>query len=874
MPSLVVRVAGKVVEKLERRCCSTCVIVFWCAVAVCGVMLGPKLLDNVTMDFEPPKGSRSESAMDAFKAAFPEQATSSESVLYVEAPRGGPSLLDPQVPGGSQANSTLCALTEHVQRYLAPRGPGGDAQLSVTGLCTLDPRLSIVAKGLVAIEGHASVIELRGPTGKDNDRKAGNAILNLVKELREAYPSLYVGPFGQQTLMLEAMDGLRGDLSKMDLTIPFAFAIMAIVVKSLRLMLLPLLCLGVSFVTALLVVYLVSLSGMSINSSAPTLMSAILVALSIDYALFLLTRLSEELGGGATMKDASAVMLASSGKTIIGSGLTLCLCFVGLLAFPIQILQSVGIAIVAAVLVTMAVNLTLTPAFLLACPHFFAAAGGGSARCCGARRQSQSDAEALDAPHEPASGLANHAEPLHPRVAAEAASNKLPIWYRVARLASGRWSWLPAGVVLLGVLIPGGIMLANMKHSGSTLLMVPRSSDTPQTMRRLQHSFPAGMDSPYNLLLQPKGGGSVYNEGFFNEGRALVGHIAEIAGGGSQVLSPMWATGSPANNFSFLMISPFLMSHTDEICELLPGKSQSSQCLGLRYVANLTVNSDRSAMVAQVIIGHPLGSPEAGSFTKLARSAIDEFADSAKFVEAKLAGAGPVYADSVDVVYGLLPTVLGVTLIVVLSIVGLLYRSAGIGIRALLTIAFTIAFSFGFGMGIYQYGWLDGLGVDRFEKDGAFAWLVPPVCFSVILGLALDYDIFLVGRIVEFRLMGFSDRAAVELGLWKTGKVITAAGLIMAISFAGLMFSETAMLNQSCVMLVSAVLVDTFLVRSLIVPAVMGALGRLNWWPRRMPCGTRDAEDYVKDHMARSGEPSSEGTPPSPGQADCGALQA
>jgi len=103
------------------------------------------------------------------------------------------------------------------------------------------------------------------------------------------------------------------------------------------------------------------------------------------------------------------------------------------------------------------------------------------------------------------------------------------------------------------------------------------------------------------------------------------------------------------------------------------------------------------------------------------------------------------------------------------------------------------------------------------------------------VGIGLDYDIFLLTRIREYRLMGYSTKDAIALGLSKTGHIITAAGIIMAIAFGGLLFSSIAIITMLSFFMVAAVLFDTFIVRSLVVPAVMGILGDANWWPGQVP---------------------------------------
>ena len=108
---------------------------------------------------------------------------------------------------------------------------------------------------------------------------------------------------------------------------------------------------------------------------------SIILALSIDYALFLLTRFSEEIKGGSSMSTAVREMLLHSGHTICGSGFTLALCFLVLLLFPVQMIQSIGVGVVISILSCMAVNLTLIPALLFECPGFFSEFAYCGLRC-------------------------------------------------------------------------------------------------------------------------------------------------------------------------------------------------------------------------------------------------------------------------------------------------------------------------------------------------------------------------------------------------------------------------------------------------------------------------------------------------------------
>ena len=110
-----------------------------------------------------------------------------------------------------------------------------------------------------------------------------------------------------------------------------------------------------------------------------------------------------------------------------------------------------------------------------------------------------------------------------------------------------------------------------------------------------------------------------------------------------------------------------------------------------------------------------------------------------------------------------------------------------------------------------------------------------------------------MSRVVEYRETGWSDRASVCLAIESTGKIITSAGVIMSISFAGLLIPRTVVLNQYGFSLFVGVFLDTFLVRTFIVPAIITAAGNLsfrgrdlNWWPRLMPVPVLSPEDEDK----------------------------
>merc|ERR1712187_148417 len=192
----------------------------------------------------------------------------------------------------------------------------------------------------------------------------------------------------------------------------------------------------------------------------------------------------------------------------------------------------------------------------------------------------------------------------------------------------------------------------------------------------------------------------------------------------------------------------------------------------------------------------------------------------------------------------------GATMMVILVLVGILYRSIVIPLRGIVTILVTQIVGFAVLTAVYCKGYFDGLGIDALKEIGGVNFLVPPMTFVIVLGLSLDYDVFLIGRIVEYRKLGFSDTDAIELGVWKTSKIITAAGIIMMIAFSGQLFSRMYLMNELGCVLVTAVALDTLFLRAVATPAMMAPLGNYNWWPSKMPPANRNAIEYVFEEIA------------------------
>lgn len=194
-------------------------------------------------------------------------------------------------------------------------------------------------------------------------------------------------------------------------------------------------------------------------------------------------------------------------------------------------------------------------------------------------------------------------------------------------------------------------------------------------------------------------------------------------------------------------------------------------------------------------------------------------------------GAAQSDRDTVHAITTRLPTVLAVIAVITLVLVFLLTGSAVLPFEALVTNTLSLAAAFGAVVWVFQQGHLGGLGT---AATGTIGVDLPVLLFCITFGLSMDYEVFLIARIREYWLTshrgwGANDKS-IALGVAHTGRVITAAALIMAISFVALMAAQVSLMRLFGFGLTVAVLVDATLVRMLLVPAIMHLLGRANWW--------------------------------------------
>lgn len=216
----------------------------------------------------------------------------------------------------------------------------------------------------------------------------------------------------------------------------------------------------------------------------------------------------------------------------------------------------------------------------------------------------------------------------------------------------------------------------------------------------------------------------------------------------------------------------------------------------------------------------------------------------------ELTGRAQINHDSSTAVTARVPLVLSVIAAITFVLLYVLTGSLVLPAKALILNVLSLSAAFGALVWVFQDGHLGAFGT---TATGTLVANIPVLLFCIAFGLSMDYEVFLIARIREYWVKSPKSRAdndeSVALGLAHTGRVVTAAALLMAITFAALMSAQVSFMRMFGLGVVLAVLVDATLIRIVLLPAFMHVLGRLNWWaPARL------ANLYRRISISESGD--------------------
>ncbi|MFF9311946.1 MMPL family transporter [Streptomyces sp. NPDC014748] len=208
-------------------------------------------------------------------------------------------------------------------------------------------------------------------------------------------------------------------------------------------------------------------------------------------------------------------------------------------------------------------------------------------------------------------------------------------------------------------------------------------------------------------------------------------------------------------------------------------------------------------------------------------------AETGTSLDVQVGGVTAGYDDFAGVIVGRLPLFVGVVVGLGCVLLLLAFRSVGIPLKAAAMNIAAVAAAFGVVVAIFQWGWgSEFLGLGR---AGPIEPFLPVIMVSVLFGLSMDYQVFLVSRMYEEWLETGDNRRAVRVGLAETSRVINSAAVIMISVFLSFVLGGDRVIAMFGIALAAAVALDAFVLRTLLVPALMHLLGRANWWlPRRL----------------------------------------
>jgi RND superfamily putative drug exporter len=542
-----------------------------------------------------------------------------------------------------------------------------------------------------------------------------------------------------------------------------------------------------------------------INSTTPMLAVMLGLAVGIDYALFVVSRHREQLRDGVEVAESVARAVATAGSAVVFAGLTVMIALVGLGVAGIPFLTVMGVAAAVGVGVAVLVSLTLLPALL----------GFAGERLRPRPR-----------PARPGR---------RPRTAEEAAGAGTP-----SGTGTGKGGAVP-GEPAAGKHAAGGVVDA---------------ATVPAPAATLQAAAAPEAAAPAHAPAQPTG--------FFGRWVRAVTRVPALTIAAVVVLVGLLAYPAldlrlalpdagvlpeedsarvtydlvseefgPGYNGP-LIVTGTIVTSTDPVGLMDEIADELRDLPGVADVPLATPNPSGDTGIVQVT---PEGGPTSRSTEDLVReirSLHDHFLDEYG-VDLSVTGSTAVGIDvSAKLGAALLPfgvVVVGLSLLLLTMV----FRSVWVPIKASVGYLFSVGAAFGVVTLVFEHGFLaDALGVTR---TGPVISFMPIVLMGVLFGLAMDYEVFLVSRMREdyvhsSRRPGAA-RAAVLTGFQASARVVTAAAIIMFAVFVAFVPEGDMNLKPIALGLAVGVAVDAFVVRMVLVPAVMALLGDHAWWMPR-----------------------------------------
>jgi RND superfamily putative drug exporter len=628
---------------------------------------------------------------------------------------------------------------------------------------------------VLAKSGHVAAIQSAwttpGPAGAalvSTDKKSGLIVTGVVgaerqlqtytKELTDALVGdsggVQVRAGGTAMVNLQVTEQSKRDLLLLEaIVVPLSFLVLIWVFGGLFAAALPLMVGVMTILGSLAVLHAVTFVT-EVSIFALNLTTAMGLALAIDYTLLMISRYRDELAAGSPRERAVVTTMATAGRTVLFSAVTVALSMAVMVLFPMNFLRSFAYAGVATVAFAAISAVIVTPAAIM---------------LLGDRLDKLDVRRGLRR-------LLGRPEPA-----------PLPVerqfWYRSTKFVMRRA--VPIGLAGVALLVFLGAPFLGVRPGFPDDRVLPKSASAHQVGDMLRSDFAVDSDSEVPIVIADSNG-------------LAPAEVDRYAAELSRVVD-VNSVSAPSGTYVRGALSGPPLTAT--------GQSGGSTLLTVASSVPL-FSEDSETQLSELHAVSPPGG---------------------RTVE--FGGLAQTNRDSVDAITSRLPIVLGLIAVIMLVLLFLLTGSVVLPVKALILNMLSLSAAFGATVWIFQDGNLGALGT---TPTGTLVANMPVLLFCVAFGLSMDYEVFLVSRIREFWLASRKTAAdndeSVALGLAHTGRVITAAALIMAITFAALIAAQVAVMRLFGLGLTLAVLVDATLVRLILVPAFMHVAGRWNWW--------------------------------------------
>jgi RND superfamily putative drug exporter len=576
----------------------------------------------------------------------------------------------------------------------------------------------------------------------------------------------------------------ESDLRRSELvSLPLAAIALLLVFGSAVSAAVPLAVGGTAVLLSLAIIFvLASLTPMSIF--VLNLTTLLGLGLGVDYSLLMTSRFREELGrrGGGRLPDgridreavesAVAVTVASAGRAVFFSGLTVLLGLAGLVLFEFMILRSVGAAGAIVVGLDVAASMTLLPALL--------AIAGPRIDALAVRRLRHRDPDAGEGG-----------------------------WGRLARWVMAR----PVRVFVptLALLVLFGVPFLHARFNAPDASILPESVPSRQAYDLLVHEFGPGEFDPLLLAIHttgpvtsPANVGELYD---WSRRIAADPRVVRVQG--------------------IVDLDPRLGKAQYELLYSTPGGPPD------RFAATQLQATTRGDLTTFSV--YTPYDPNRGAFRALVeelRSPSSALAPPPG-ITVQVAGGAADVADVVGAVAAEFPRTALFLVITTYLVLFLLLRSVVLPLKALVMNSLSIVASFGALVWIFQDGNLSK--VLGFQPLGFVETTQPVILFCVLFGLSMDYEVFLLSRMKEVYDRTGDNREAVARGLERSGRIVTSAAAIVVVVAGSFAFADIVLIKALGLGVAIAVALDATVVRALLVPATMRLLGDWNWWiPSRL----------------------------------------